>query len=109
MTDREIIARLLARLSKSESLIKDMSSRIGMLEDVVYGAEAASAEDDSVIALPQSKKTKYSLSEAARVFGVHRATIHRAIKNGKIAKHETPTGRVFVSHSSMTECFGDPV
>lgn len=52
---------------------------------------------------------KHSVSEAARIAGKSRSTIHRHIKQGRISKEIGPDGEPLIDTSELSRVYGDVV
>lgn len=50
---------------------------------------------------------KHSISEAARLTGKSRSTLHRHIKLGKISKEVSPAGEPVIDTSELNRVYGD--
>lgn len=51
---------------------------------------------------------KLTISEAARLYGMHRATLHRHLKNGRITRDSFPDGSPALEFSELRRAYGEP-
>lgn len=51
---------------------------------------------------------KLTISAAARLYGMHRATLHRHLKSGRVSRAEFPDGSPAVDFSELRRAYGEP-
>ena len=52
---------------------------------------------------------KLTISEAARLYGIHRATLHRYLKSGRVSRAEFADGSPAVDFAELRRVLGEPV
>lgn len=52
---------------------------------------------------------KLTISAAARLYGIHRATLHRYLKNGRVSRAEFADGSPAVDFAELRRALGEPV